>query len=117
MQFRYLFPERVEALVLVSSGGLGRTVSPLLRSATLPGAELVLPVIASAWVRERVESVGRAVRGPSRTPRPVVLCEGAPATSRTWSSRTGSRACWRNSSTAEARRAPGWAGLGMPSGV
>ncbi|WP_330474571.1 alpha/beta fold hydrolase [Terrabacter sp. C0L_2] len=63
MQFCYLFPERVEALVLVSSGGLGRTVSPLLRSATLPGAELVLPVIASAWVRERVESVGRAVRG------------------------------------------------------
>ncbi len=63
MQFCYLFPERVEALVLVSTGGLGRTVSPLLRSATLPGAELVLPVIASSWVRERVESVGRAVRG------------------------------------------------------
>ena len=63
MQFCYLFPERVEALVLVSTGGLGRTVSPLLRSATLPGAELVLPVIASSWVRERVETVGRAVRG------------------------------------------------------
>ena len=63
MQFCYLFPERVEALVLVSSGGLGRSVSPLLRSATLPGAELVLPVIASAWVRGRVETVGRAVRG------------------------------------------------------
>lgn len=63
MQFCYLFPERVEALVLVSTGGLGRTVSPLLRSATLPGAELVLPVIASSWVRERVESLGRAVRG------------------------------------------------------
>ncbi|GAA1984167.1 alpha/beta fold hydrolase [Terrabacter lapilli] len=63
MQFCYLFPERVEALVLVASGGLGRTVSPLLRSATLPGAELVLPVIASSWVRERVETVGKAVRG------------------------------------------------------
>lgn len=63
MQFCYLFPERVEALVLVSTGGLGRTVSPLLRSATLPGAELVLPVIASTWVQERVESVGRVVRG------------------------------------------------------
>ncbi|GAA2747873.1 alpha/beta fold hydrolase [Terrabacter aerolatus] len=63
MQFCYLFPERVEALVLVSTGGLGRTVSPLLRSATLPGAELVLPVIASSWVRDRVETVGRAVRG------------------------------------------------------
>jgi pimeloyl-ACP methyl ester carboxylesterase len=63
MQFCYLFPDRVEALVLVSTGGLGRSVSPLLRSATLPGAELVLPVIASSWVRDRVESVGRAVRG------------------------------------------------------
>jgi len=63
MQFCYLFPTRVEALVLVSSGGLGRTVSPLLRSATLPGAELVLPVIASTWVRQRVESVGRVVQG------------------------------------------------------
>ncbi len=56
-------PRAVEALVLVSTGGLGRTVSPLLRSATLPGAELVPPVIASSWVRERVETVGRAVRG------------------------------------------------------
>ena len=58
MQFCYLFPERVERLVLVATGGLGRTVSPLLRSATLPGAELVLPVIASTWVRERVELIG-----------------------------------------------------------
>jgi pimeloyl-ACP methyl ester carboxylesterase len=59
MQFSYLFPERVERLVLVDSGGLGRDVSPLLRAATLPGAELVLPVIASSWVRGRVEAVGR----------------------------------------------------------
>lgn len=59
MQFCYLFPDRVERLVLVASGGLGRDVSPLLRSATLPGAELVLPVIASGWVRGRVEAGGR----------------------------------------------------------
>ena len=63
MQFCYLFPERVERLVLVASGGLGRSVSPLLRSATLPGAEWVLPVLASRWVRERVEGVGRFVVG------------------------------------------------------
>ena len=61
IQFCYLFPERVERLVLVASGGLGRDVSPLLRSATLPGAEYVLPVIASGWVRERAESVGRVL--------------------------------------------------------
>jgi pimeloyl-ACP methyl ester carboxylesterase len=59
MQFCYLFPERVERLVLVSSGGLGRDVSPLLRAATLPGAEWVLPLIASSWVRGRVEAAGR----------------------------------------------------------
>jgi pimeloyl-ACP methyl ester carboxylesterase len=59
MQFCYLFPERVERLVLVSSGGLGRSVSPLLRAATLPGAAVVLPLIASDWVRGRAEAAGR----------------------------------------------------------
>jgi pimeloyl-ACP methyl ester carboxylesterase len=61
MQFCYLFPERVDRLVLVASGGLGRSVSPLLRSATLPGAEWVLPLIASSWVRGRAEAVGQAL--------------------------------------------------------
>lgn len=61
LQFCYLFPQRVERLVLVSSGGLGRSVSPLLRSATLPGAEWVLPLIASTWVRERAEALGRGL--------------------------------------------------------
>jgi pimeloyl-ACP methyl ester carboxylesterase len=59
MQFSYLFPERVERLVLVDSGGMGRDVSALLRAATLPGAELVLPVITSSWVRGRVETIAR----------------------------------------------------------
>ena len=61
MEFYYLFPERVDRLVLVASGGLGREVNPVLRSATLPGAECVLPVIASAWVRARAEGAGRAL--------------------------------------------------------
>jgi pimeloyl-ACP methyl ester carboxylesterase len=43
MQFAYQFPERCQRLVLVSSGGLGREVTPLLRAATLPGAEFVVP--------------------------------------------------------------------------
>ena len=38
MQFAYQFPEILERLVLVSSGGLGPEVSPLLRAAALPGA-------------------------------------------------------------------------------
>jgi pimeloyl-ACP methyl ester carboxylesterase len=47
MQYGYQFPERVERLALVSSGGLGRQVTPVLRAAALPGAELVLPLLAS----------------------------------------------------------------------
>jgi pimeloyl-ACP methyl ester carboxylesterase len=47
MQLSYQFPERVERLVLVSSGGLGRAVTPLLRGVALPGAEYVLPLLAS----------------------------------------------------------------------
>jgi pimeloyl-ACP methyl ester carboxylesterase len=62
MQFCYLFPERVDRLVLVASGGLGRELSPLLRSATLPGAEWVLPVIASRWAQRRTEAVVRPFR-------------------------------------------------------
>jgi pimeloyl-ACP methyl ester carboxylesterase len=47
MQMAYQFPERVERLVLVSSGGLGREVTPLLRAVALPAAEYVLPLLAS----------------------------------------------------------------------
>jgi pimeloyl-ACP methyl ester carboxylesterase len=45
MQLAYQFPERVERLGLVSSGGLGKEVGLVLRAATLPGAELVLPLL------------------------------------------------------------------------
>ena len=51
MQFAYLFPERVDRMALVSSGGLGREISPALRAAILPGSEYVLPVITSRPVR------------------------------------------------------------------
>src|SRR3954462_11989563 len=40
MQFSYLFPEYTERLILISSGGLGRTVNPVLRLAALPRAAL-----------------------------------------------------------------------------
>ena len=47
MQFAYQFPELVQRLVLVDSGGLGRDVNLLLRAASLPGAELVLPLLGA----------------------------------------------------------------------
>lgn len=50
MQLAYQHPERCARLVLVSSGGLGPEVSPLLRAATLPGSELVIPLLTSAGV-------------------------------------------------------------------
>jgi pimeloyl-ACP methyl ester carboxylesterase len=44
MQFSYQFPEMVERLVLVSSGGLGPEVSFVLRAAALPGADTFIAV-------------------------------------------------------------------------
>jgi pimeloyl-ACP methyl ester carboxylesterase len=55
MQFSYLFPEYTERLVLISSGGLGRSVNPVLRLAALPGAELV-----SAQLGRAARLAGRA---------------------------------------------------------
>jgi pimeloyl-ACP methyl ester carboxylesterase len=49
MQFAYLFPEYVERMALIASGGLGKEVHPLLRAAVLPGSEWVLPLIAREW--------------------------------------------------------------------
>ncbi len=59
LQFAYLFPEYVDRLVLVASGGLGREVHPLLRAATLPGSEWVLPLLAREWPVKAGEAVAR----------------------------------------------------------
>ncbi len=48
MQLAYQFPEMIERLVLVSSGGLGPEVSPVLRAAALPGADLFISLTAGA---------------------------------------------------------------------
>lgn len=62
MQFAYLFPEYVERMALISSGGLGREVHPLLRAAVLPGSEWVMPLIAREWSVRAGEAVA-AVAG------------------------------------------------------
>jgi len=61
LQFAYQFPERSGRLVLVSSGGLGREVHPLLRAATLPGSELVLPLISNDTVRNAGTAVSQMI--------------------------------------------------------
>src|SRR4051794_24109288 len=57
MQLAYQFPEHCERLVLVASGGLGREITPVLRAASLPGSEFVLPLLTD----DRIVGVGRAV--------------------------------------------------------
>lgn len=60
MQFFYQFPQRVERLVLISSGGLGREVKPALRSAALPGVSALL----SLTIRPRL--LGALAQGGAR---------------------------------------------------
>jgi pimeloyl-ACP methyl ester carboxylesterase len=72
MQFAYQYYEHCDRLVLVSSGGLGREVSLALRAATLPGAELVLPVIANTHVRDAGAAIGRLLGRLPMRPRPSV---------------------------------------------
>ena len=61
MQLAYQFPERCERLVLVSSGGLGRELSFLLRAAALPGSEVVLPFLPSARLMDAGRALGRGL--------------------------------------------------------
>jgi pimeloyl-ACP methyl ester carboxylesterase len=82
MQFFYQFPQRTERLVLVSSGGLGHEVSPLLRGAALPGATAVLAVAtkprllaallgASERLRQRGSRKGTYMRAVVRALQPL----------------------------------------------
>jgi pimeloyl-ACP methyl ester carboxylesterase len=59
MQFAWLFPERCDRLVLVSSGGLGRDISPILRVPTLPGVEWLLPLVSQPWLLRSGEALAR----------------------------------------------------------
>jgi pimeloyl-ACP methyl ester carboxylesterase len=51
MQFAYQYPERCERLVLVAPGGIAREVHPILRVASSPVAELVLPLFRLQMAR------------------------------------------------------------------
>src|SRR5215216_3444105 len=58
MQFFYQFPQRTERLALVSSGGLGQEVSPLLRGATLPGAAALVWLAAHPHLLSALDRAG-----------------------------------------------------------
>jgi pimeloyl-ACP methyl ester carboxylesterase len=57
LQLAYQFPERCERLVLVSSGGLGKEVNSLLRAVSLPGAELVMPILLSSQMHGVLDAI------------------------------------------------------------
>jgi pimeloyl-ACP methyl ester carboxylesterase len=82
MVFFWQFPQRVERLALISSGGLGRDVSPLLRTASLPGVKGLIsaaahPLVtngmhrAGARLRERGSGLGVQLQAVSRALRPL----------------------------------------------
>jgi len=59
LQVAHQFPEISQRLVLVASGGLGTEAHPLLRAASAPGAEFVLPLVMN---RRVVWAMARARR-------------------------------------------------------
>lgn len=66
MQYAHQFPDLVERVVLVSSGGLGSDVAPALRAATLPGANTVLRAVSAlvpAWLGRLAHRGARLLPG------------------------------------------------------
>src|SRR3954449_11776760 len=62
MQYFWQFPQHVERLALVSSGGLGHEVSPLLRTVALPGMSAVLGVAAHRRVLDALDAGAERLR-------------------------------------------------------
>ncbi|MCW2500102.1 MAG: putative hydrolase [Frankiales bacterium] len=61
LQFAYQYPERVERLVLVASGGLGAEVHPVLRAAALPGASTAIGLSGHPTFRRPVMGASRCL--------------------------------------------------------
>ena len=72
LQFFYQFPQRVERLALVSSGGLGHEVSPMLRTAALPGVKALIAAAAHPGMLAAIERGADRMRAKGN-PRGVYL--------------------------------------------
>ena len=88
-QFAYQFPERCERLVLVGCGGIGRTVSPLLRLAAIPCVEIIMPFFALPPIRAGNRAVGRLLssfgRGLGRDVEEIIsVVDALPNTTARW---------------------------------
>src|SRR3954463_3653011 len=62
MQFFYQFPQRVERLALISRGGLGHEVSPLLPAPALPAAAAGIWLVANSRVRAGLDRAGERMK-------------------------------------------------------
>ena len=70
MQFSYQYPERIERLVLVGSGGLGEEVMPILKVLAAPGVDLLLPAAFLPVFRDVGNAVGRGLAKIGLRPSP-----------------------------------------------
>ena len=52
MQFAYQFPERTQRMILVSPGGLGPEVTPLIRAVSLPGFHQAMGLLTLPGLRQ-----------------------------------------------------------------
>ena len=69
MQFAYQFPERTQRVMLVSSGGLGPEVTPLIKLVQAPGWEAAMRVLTMPGIRHLETTTLRALAshgGPLR---------------------------------------------------
>lgn len=67
MQTAFQYPDRVDNLVLIAAGGLGREVNIALRAAALPGAGGVVRLLTSRRTAAAVRAVGAHRRIPAGT--------------------------------------------------
>ena len=89
LQMAHQFPELSQRLVLVASGGLGAEAHPLLRAASAPGAEFVLPLLMNRRVAWAMDRARRLLAARGRTP--ALLSEGAMRNYGALSTRQGRR--------------------------
>jgi pimeloyl-ACP methyl ester carboxylesterase len=62
MSFAYRYPGRVDRLALISSGGFGREVHPVLRALSLPGAGPALGLLTARPTLDLLAWLGRLAR-------------------------------------------------------
>lgn len=70
MQFSYQYPERIERLVLVGSGGLGEEVMPILKLLAAPGVDLAMTPAFLPFFRDAGNAFGRALAKIGLRPSP-----------------------------------------------